>query len=357
MTQSIRGYRPSPWELDPIGPPDAAASSAPSRHAGPPPTPVTSHVPATGPTARWLIPIARAQTPSLNPRYARLQRALDAFQAAMTPTYRTRYGDVNVSATFRMNGVPATKSASELETVARRAHVPFDAVMQCRLGRGNPEQIHALTQALIDQGKLEPAPGEPLRKAVREMMQKYGIGVDCAGYVQQALLHATGLNRAGARLRSLDNEDLSGLARRGYRRVDAPSDVRPGDLVELGAPVPTRDDPDPDRVGHRAIVYDQHVATAADMRHLLTYGDAASAFSVGGPIRVLDVDSSWGCGGLAELGGVQRERWWYNEATRDWGWLIADEGGAERSFVVTPTPYGHPIAPPNGMYRDAGTGR
>lgn len=344
MVQPAAGYRPITPSNDP-----------PLDDVGGPPTdsapPTTAGRPATDLAATQAV---------LEPRRAAdfaIQRQLDAFREAMTPSYRTSAGYVSVSAAFTMSRPSSSERPPELRTLTSRAWADLQsaaasarlqaALGQIRSGRGTPEQIRAIAQALIDQGHAVAGEhGDPY-SSVRQTMANHGIGIDCAGYVQQAYLSATGLDRMRARFGASENENLSHLERRGYERIDQLADVRPGDLVVLGAPPAIPDDPHP--VGHRAIVYDQRLATPADIERLIRT-PGAQPFVAGGPIRVFEVDSSWGDGGDPEVGGVQRETWWYSESAREWAWQAQCDGGR---FCVGLTPYGHPCKPPaEGFFRD-----
>jgi len=348
MTQPLRGYSPidlwSPWQPDstPVDPPSPAPAE---------PSPPERPPPALSPAKVFATEGAAA---SADARGA-VQRRLDAFRLAMTPTYHTRYGDLAVPAGFRMNRTAVAGPDDLLRAAMRRAHLQMGAVAQVQTGRGTPAQIRALTQALVDVGALgalDRPNSYDLFVAVRTMMWNYDIGIDCAGYTQQAYLHATGVTRAQAHFRSLADDDLSGLGLRGYTRIRDVADVRPGDIVSLGPPRPDPRLPNRDTVGHRVIVYAQRVATAAEMRELLSRSGPAAQFAIGGPVRLLEVDSSWGAGGVPQNGGVRREQWWYNESTRQWGWSLGgDDREAPRRFAVGSTPYAHLIDAPDGFFR------
>ena len=78
--------------------------------------------------------------------------------------------------------------------------------------------------------------------------------------------------------------------------------------------------------------------------------EASRSFAGTPPIRVLTVDSSWGCNGDSRYGGVRRESWLYCEATRQWGWF--DQGDeATRPFRTASTPMAHPFDGPFGIFR------
>jgi cell wall-associated NlpC family hydrolase len=370
MVQPAAGYRPTtlPDELPLDSLPGPPSLVSPTMQSSPEPLSDDDLAEASATSKRTAIDVMATQA-VFAPRYERdtaIQQRLDAFRDSMTPTYHTSGGSLPVSTAFAMshpqtsNGMAPTPTAltemamSELQSAARRAHME-SALGQIRSGRGTPEQIRAITQALIDEGHALPGPDGLPESSVRETMAHYGIGIDCAGYVQQAYLHATGLDRPQARFAAGGDEDLSHLERRGYQRIDNLADVRPGDLVVLGACSPTPADPHP--VGHRAIVYDQRLATPADIQGLLQ-NEGAQSFAVGGPIRLFVLDSSWGCNGIPEVGGARQERWWYNESTGKWAWLGQGNGRSPRPFGVDSRPYGHPCNPPDeGFFRNAGLAR
>jgi hypothetical protein len=344
MVQPAAGYRP----INPSNDPPLDDVGGPPPASSPPTTPGR---PATDVAATQAVVEPRREADLA------IQRRLDAFRDAMTPSYQTSAGYVPVSAAFTMSRISSDRppelrtlssgTPADLQSAAAAAGLQA-ALGQIRSGRGTPEQIRAIAQALLDQGHTVAGRGGDPHSSVRQAMADHGIGIDCAGYVQQAYLSVTGLDRARARFGAIENENLSHLERRGYERIDHLADVRPGDLVVLGAP-PAIPDLDPHPVGHRAIVYDQHLATQADMEKLIRIA-GAQPFAAGGPIRVFEVDSSWGDGGHPEVGGVNRETWWYSESARQWAWQAQGDG---RRFCVGSTPYGHPCEPPaEGFFRD-----
>ena len=365
---SLRARDGDPWQplSGRLTPAPAAGVSPPA----PPPSPCpTIPAPAVdAPLARCFVPAAPPRVEPTARRDARdveTQARLDSFREAMTGTYRTSDGkELRVSAPFQMttpydNQIDFMKEKhpdheAQQRAAERRSQLTPEACNRVRSGRGTPEEIHALTQALLD-GQPPGAITTP--SGLRELMFEYRVGVDCAGYVQQAYLRATGQTRAQAGFRAFVNEDLSNLAHRGFQRVSSVSDVRPGDIVALES--------HDGGVGHRTIVYDQRVLGATGMRALLASGERAQVgFALGGPVRVLEVDSSWGCGYLVhvparsgrpatdklygdpEQGGVQRETWLYNESTQQWASWDPRSG----AFSTSDTPYNHRL---DGFFRKA----
>jgi hypothetical protein len=211
-------------------------------------------------------------------------------------------------------------------------------------GRATPAQLAAVVR---DLARLHPAEFAADRAAedVRNYLRSNGVGIDCAGAVQLALLDLQGLaSDAGARLglrRRLD-EDLTRLSGNPhFRKLAHPEALRPGDLVIL-------DPPENDAVGHTVIV------TGAS-RGPLTNEDAAALAELfpeldvpGRDVVRIEVASSFG------WDGPQERTWVYDPSSGAWGDLgghLFDDDGHGQS---TPTPgphsgpWDHTI---RGMYR------
>jgi hypothetical protein len=281
----------------------------------------------------------------------------------MTPTYHTPEGDVAVAAPFGMAGYyvdqrPVVETnARASATAERRAGLSPRVVNDIQNARGGPDDIRRVTQALIDTGRLSANSTQPLSQRVRQMMFDHGVGIDCAGYVERAYLYASGMTRTTAGFAALANEDLGHLRALGFTRVPNVAQLRPGDIVSLGPPAPHE-------VGHRVIVYDQHEATSSEIQALLTapQSNGVPEFlfkkpvgpSLQGTVYVVTVDSSWGCGGDPQHGGVERRTWWYNAVSKQWA--AAEPSGPrpeDVQFVSRDLPYGHPIL---GFFRGPGLG-
>jgi hypothetical protein len=175
-------------------------------------------------------------------------------------------------------------------------------------------------------------------------MRDHDIGLDCAGFVQQAYLAGMGVSRAQARFTpNVVNEDLSRLEHRGYQQI-APADARPGDLMVLGAPPRTPNNPHP--VGHRVLVYESHPANARELdqmrRQILRVGGDVPLPA--GRVTVITGLSSWGSGGHAMAGGVQRATFYHDEATDVW----VTVKGQQAPWAAVGQPYGHPF---DGIFR------
>jgi hypothetical protein len=349
MTQPI-----PPWRRDdtwpPANPDGTSPTPAPTDTARQPP-PATAELPVE----RWprkFIDTAATRAASAQGREARdiaVQQGLDSFLSAMAGSYRVGNVETSVATPFRMsNPYPGQAKAlagawPALRDAAASARPPVTTLDAIESGRGTPEDIHRLTQSLIDRGCLLKDPYLSVGRQIRIMMFEFGIGIDCAGYVQQAYLRSTGVSRKDAGFASPLNESLSGLAGRGYVRITDPSRMRPGDLVVLGPRVRGA-------TGHRAIVYDQRPATDADLAKLRTLKPAGPSLASPRGILVVEVDSSWGCDGNLLAGGVRRETWWYSQTTGLWGWHEQAPTEA-RDLYAGPTPVDHPFDGPYGIFR------
>jgi hypothetical protein len=243
---------------------------------------------------------------------------------------------------YRDSGDVVAKNRSAVVQAGSHARVPVDNVFDAR---ATPEQIAKITQALIDAGRLPPVTRSgdaALGARIRQMMFDHGIGIDCAGYVQQAFLFARGIGRSAAGFHPAVHEDLSGLAGRGFARVSF-EDVRPGDLFIL-KPQPSLD-PHTHYFGHTAIVRDVHDATDGEVALLLGTGGKTATLGASGSLRAIVVDSSWGCGGDPQRGGVQQHVWFQDKTSGQWLWK--DEDGRTLTAPAN-RPYAHPL---DGIYR------
>ncbi len=289
-----------------------------------------------------------------------VEARLDAFRESASATYQVpELGPVKVAIPFRMAVDPHASLRgdwaelemhvrdlrADLEAIAGQAGLTSDDVQALTIGRSTPEKIERVTQALLDARRLPPAEGKlanlDLAGRVRTMMCRYGIGLDCAGYAQQAFLASRGLTRSQTTFKQLDLENLSGLSSRGFARVRV-EDTRPGDLVVLRRP-------SADQVGHTGIVRSSAVATQAELEQLAKRVDISSLDRA--PVQKVVVDSSWGNSADPVKGGVKEQTWW-----RGWGhdehgkvvekWVSEDTDGAE----IGNGPYGHAL---EGFYRPA----
>jgi hypothetical protein len=276
-------------------------------------------------------------------RTARVQAGLDAFRDHASGPYTAEGQTVSVAPHFAMGGGFSHPAAKDLLAVAAAAR-PVSlagAVGPVQVGRGTPEQVTRLTQALIDAGKLPAATDkqEPLAARIHQMQWRYGIGFDCAGYTQQAAAAAVGKPRAAVFPNPLDG--AISFARMTRLPVTA---ARAGDMFVLNHPAN-------ENVGHKTVVYAHQVESTEQIQSDLAgqgYSEAdIAAFGRGGPCHRFELDASWGAGERGDInGGYRRETAMYNEATGKWAWRTPSDRGT--TFHVTDRPFDHPI---DGAYR------
>jgi hypothetical protein len=125
----------------------------------------------------------------------------------------------------------------------------FDALpIDARVGKGSPEQIQTAIQDAVNQGLVKPWP--PTSESVKEFMEHVGLGVDCSGFIFQALkasddaLKAAGLPGATSAVVQAGSQEIGSSS---GTQIKNPSDLRPGDMVQL-APNATH------KVGHIRII-------------------------------------------------------------------------------------------------------
>ncbi len=230
----------------------------------------------------------------------------------------------------------ALANGGELAKIAASVGLGGRALADVASGRGTPESIRRVTQALIDAGKLPPGPPPTVGARIRIMMCNYGVGLDCAGYVQQAFLASRGVSRDGSGLRPAPREDLGALTTRGFKSVPSLSQARAGDLFILSPPADQN-------TGHTTIIRDVRMADAQEAKELPGY---SRDWEQQNPsmIQRFELDSSWGNGANPQSGGVMRQTFWHDTVNDKWMHPVG------KSWIVeTHTPYfAHPL---DGVYR------
>jgi LysM repeat protein len=214
-------------------------------------------------------------------------------------------------------------------------------------GRGNAEQIQMVTQSLIRSGQFDQAkkdhPGLNDSDTIRMMQWDHGIGIDCAGYVQQAFLGVHGGTREkyGFQPR-IGDENLMYL--KGKFNEVKPANVKPGDLIALNPP--QKND-----VGHTILVRDHH--EMGNLERQTLYKNMTGFAGPSDKVHIYSGDASWSGGVDGDLkGGVQRRIFLYNETTGKWADVTPSaSGGYDVSPSSSSGPYNHPL---NGIYRPKG---
>jgi hypothetical protein len=182
-------------------------------------------------------------------------------------------------------------------------------------GRPKPAQIAAITQALIDAGQFDALRKKYRtltdRQLIRRMQREFGIGIDCAGYVQLAFIYAfTGSDDDPKKIRlnlglqeRRGNERLSDLPSSHFKKLASVTDAETGDLLVLRPR-----DGDIDRAWHTVMIVER---TSSGTEHTFL-GDA-----------------SWGTDLYGEnAGGIGRRQLVHDTASGEW-WDIHPLTGAE----------------------------
>ncbi|MEB2312629.1 MAG: hypothetical protein OZ928_12320, partial [Polyangiaceae bacterium] len=266
MPASVRERSPGAAHLPP--PLDAASHEPPAtaraRRA------VEVHVPPSPGRARLVAAYAAATRPAMvAPSAAELAARLGRYRERMSGPYQVRGASVAVPAAFRMVGGMNQASSQKCMAAIAKALGPeaFRAVRvaaaQVTMGKGTPEQVRALTQALIGSPAFAAYAKLPSAQAVRHLMWDFGIGVDCSGYVHHAFLYSRGAGDAAAPsarygLGAAELSGLQSLPGPHFRRV-SPALARPGDVIKLSQ--------GDDGTGHKVIVTARDELTASDPRY------------------------------------------------------------------------------------------
>jgi hypothetical protein len=273
---------------------------------------------------------------------------LDQLQAAMNGPYVVNGEVVKSAAQFRMSGGfndGAAQSGSaecqRLYQVAQKAGLTA-LLPQLQMGRGTPEALRKVTQALIDAGELPKGSTASMSKQIHDLQWKFGIGVDCAGYVYRAAvaLHgsadALGLKPSGM-------ENFTGLPSNPRWQKEAPADARVGDVVVLQGK--GKGDP-----GHNLIVRSHSVATKNDAAAFDRWQGASEFVKAAGTVHVFRVDSSFGAGpDGSPTGGVRRDIVLFDPASNLW--CTCKTNGDSRA-TVSDAPYDE--AAVTGVFRPRG---
>ncbi len=207
------------------------------------------------------------------------------------------------------------------------------AIHYAAYGRPHLEDIKKITQVLIDIGELDKLritlPDLSNEQLIRKLQRTFGIGIDCAGYVQLAYLYAyTGSDDDPKSKRiklglheKRGYENLRGLKSNHFKKLNF-LDAQTGDLLIMYPRVG-----DVDQAGHTVIV----------VNHL-----------VNGTVHSFNVDASWGTDMYGEnAGGIARRTTFFNTSSGEWSDKHPLEGDTVNQNFNGPYA-GHPI---QGLYR------
>lgn len=345
---TVSRTRPEPIRQPPTYSDDSTRAPNPRRSQG------ISHTDTTHQTVQHLVERSDSRrAPALHlvsggaakaphPSASAVLRRLDAFRRGFAGPYLVDGKQHRIDPHFRMNGGYGTNPSEALRRAS--AVLPpkvlpelITAIRMTATGKADSSVLVKVTQALIDAGAhREFGTGA---EAVRKMMWKYGIGVDCSGYCRRAFLASRGVSEVAARGRygigrSVDGFDPDQLVR--FRKI-SPLAARAGDVAKLGR----------GRDNHKVIVASHDVDLASrGLVEVPGHGPLPASFCGNGRVHRFEVDSSWGAGpNGSATGGVGRRVWVYSESTGLWGSYHAATGKLETS---SDGPYGYEL---NGFFR------
>jgi len=168
-------------------------------------------------------------------------------EVAVHPPYfmnvRDRAG-VHARTLERYDAAQANRRAADratrrlLHEISQREGRGGMGIARARVGKSHPEDIRRILQAALDRNLIPGGPGRdhPNGEDLRTWLVRYGIGVDCSGFVSQALNRVTetiqeGPLAAGEQI----NRGASGLrgSARGFTAVRDVSQLQPGDTMYI----------------------------------------------------------------------------------------------------------------------------
>ncbi len=285
-------------------------------------------------------PVASAALISrLDPTAAKL----DELMAASKGPYRVDGAVVFAPTQFRMSGgfndgraAPGTRDGRALATAATKAGVVAELPM-LQVGRGPAAALTKLTQALIDAGELARGP-TPAAERIHQLQWRFGIGVDCAGYVYAGLAAIHGdLSKLG--LRPTGFENFTGLKANARFAEVGPTAARAGDVLVLRGSGGS----DP---GHNLLVRSSGLLRGATSA-LARFSGAAALDDGTEHVHAIEVDSSFGAGANgARDGGVRRDLLVYDDRTGAWSTL---RNTPDRAAETGAVPYGEVAV--TGLFR------
>ena len=293
-------------------------------------------------TARSLAPAAMLGVGRAARTEPAIRESIDAFASECRPSYRVGDERVRAAPQFRMvtgyNGTPQHDAGKILKALGPNAPKNGELALVVA-GRGSPAQVASVTQKLIDAGHL-PArlAGETAEECIQRMQWSFGVGMDCAGCVQQAFLRSRGATAGQFGLGAPMVEDLSRLDRNPRFRELHITRARAGDLIAL-------DRPPGDSVGHVVLVASHAEVPPGSLPPMSAPQRAAAVAFLGkGGGHAYELDASWGAGEHGLGGGVQRKVWLHREGDPRWGYFDGQTG----ELRAADQPYDHPL---KGVFR------
>jgi hypothetical protein len=251
---------------------------------------------------------------------------LDQVKAEASGPYTVRGATVYSGAQFRMvNGynqgvVNDANVTRQLTDVAARVGLGSQ-LWQLQSGTADPRDIVKLTQALIDAGYLRDKGNQSLADQIHDLQWRFGVGLDCAGYVYHAVAAVHGsASRLG--LQTVGNENFTGLPNNpSWKRVN-PAGVQAGDVMVLAGAGADRGDP-----GHNLIVRSHCILSPPGdvvtsrwpaAAEIFSKAAATDPMSLPRTVHMFEVDSSFGARRGDPDGGVRRDVLLWIEGTSTW---------------------------------------
>jgi hypothetical protein len=263
--------------------------------------------------------------PAITARLDPVATKLDQLQATMSGPYSVMHFTIESGAQFRMAGGYNRNSATNgsadgavLATVAAKAGLSPSDVAALQTGRGDPRTLVKLTQALIDEGHLNWDTKKSFSGQIHDLQWRFGVGVDCAGYVYQAVVAVHG-SPAKLGLKATGFENFTGLPSNSHFDTMTPEKAQAGDILVLkGKGRVTENGQTTFDPGHNLIVRSRSLASQT-RPGVAERWPAAAEFLKSDDVHVLEVDSAFGAGPNGDVhGGVRRDVILYNETTHQW---------------------------------------
>ena len=151
----------------------------------------------------------------------------------------------------RLRRVKAARDAAPREVRAflqRQFYASDGSERTIAKGRASPKDVRVFLQEAVDRGLVSPGEGRlhPDASDLRGWLRRYGVGVDCSGFVQHALnsllaachaaagwtdgaQEAVGFVRAGWVYRQASADQPEADSR--FRSIATPAEARPGDVL------------------------------------------------------------------------------------------------------------------------------
>lgn len=167
---------------------------------------------------------------------------VDGQPQTATETVHTPYF-INSTATSASKARFDAAAANRKAATKDEGKAPVDASWNALHGKSTPEEIQTILQTAVNEGKVPTPAGKPHPDGtdLRAWLVKYGLGVDCSGFVTQALNEVmaelqsvTGVSAGVPELKM--GERSSGLLTgdaKGFRKLTRPGDFRPGDTMGI----------------------------------------------------------------------------------------------------------------------------